>query len=105
MTMASQTVSTRPQWADMPIRVDPACADRRQSFEMMDDGERVGYRVDRRGVVINRILERSGVPMSIALPARAFEGVAARVMSLPMGADLSAADQRAVVEALAASTS
>ncbi|KQT54992.1 hypothetical protein ASG43_03885 [Aureimonas sp. Leaf454] len=84
--MASQTVSTRPQWADMPIRVDPAFADRRQAFEMMDDGERVSYRIDHRGVVINRVLERSGMPMSIALPARAFAGVAARAMEDETGA-------------------
>ncbi|MBC8129920.1 MAG: hypothetical protein H7Y08_06320, partial [Rhizobiaceae bacterium] len=80
MTMASKTVSVKPDWAHAPIRLDPAAADRKQSFERLDGTEHVSYRVDRRGAVISRVLEKSGVPMSIALPARAFKGVAARAM-------------------------
>lgn len=80
MTMASKSVPARPEWANVPIRLDPAAADRKQSFDLMDGGERVSYRIDRRGAVISRVLQRSGVPMSIALPPRAFKGVAARAM-------------------------
>lgn len=88
MIMVSKTVSTndaktaslKPEWASVPIRLDPTAVDRKQSFEMVDGGERVSYRVDRRGAVISRVLEKSGVPMSIALPPRAFKGVAARAM-------------------------
>ncbi|BDA83068.1 hypothetical protein Sa4125_06100 [Aureimonas sp. SA4125] len=64
----------------MPIRLDPAAADRKQSFELVEAGERVSYRVDRRGAVISRVLHKSGLPMSIALPPRAFKGIAARAM-------------------------
>ncbi|KQT65124.1 MULTISPECIES: DUF6101 family protein [unclassified Aureimonas] len=108
MTKATQTVSNRPEWADMPIRVDPAFADRRQTFEMMQDGETVAYRIDRRGVVITRALERSGIPMSIALPARAFKGVAARAMEDDTGAvtvtlELHHADPKLSVPLLVAS--
>jgi len=80
MNMASTSASVKPEWANVPIRLDPAASDRKQSFEMIDNGERVSYRVDHRGAVISRKLEVSGVPMSIALPARAFKGVAARAM-------------------------
>lgn len=80
MNKASPIVPLRPEWTNVPIRMDPAAADRRQSFEMLDGGETVSYRIDRRGAVISRVLERSGVPMSIALPPRAFKGVAARAM-------------------------
>ena len=61
MNMAS--TSAKPEWANVPIRLDPAASDRKQSFEMIDNGERVSYRVDRRGAVISRVLEMSGVPM------------------------------------------
>ena len=80
MNTAPQTSSRRPDWASMPIRLDPAAADRRQSFEMIDDGEVVAYRVDRRGAVITRNLAKAGMPISLALPPRAFKGVAARAM-------------------------
>ena len=80
MNTAPQTSTRRPDWASMPIRLDPAAPDRRQSFEMVDAGEVVAYRVDRRGAVITRHLAKAGMPISLALPARAFKGVAARAM-------------------------
>ena len=108
MNMASKTVAAKPEWANMPIRLDPAAADRKQSFEMVDGGERVSYRVDRRGAVISRILEKSGVPMSIALPPRAFKGVAARAMENGAGEvtvplELHHADEKLSVPLLVAS--
>ncbi|KQT88044.1 DUF6101 family protein [Aurantimonas sp. Leaf443] len=80
MSIAPSTKSIRPEWASVPVRLDPQAADRRQSVEMVEDGETVLYRVDKRGAVINRRLERSGLPVSIALSPRAFKGVAARAM-------------------------
>ena len=80
MNTVSKAEQLKPHWAAFPIRLDPAFADRKQVFEMEDAGELVGYRVDRRGAVIRRRLERSNVPVSIALPPHAFKGVAARAM-------------------------
>ncbi|GGD07947.1 DUF6101 family protein [Aureimonas glaciei] len=85
MNTAINAASSKPEWAKMPIRLDPAAADRKQSYELVDDGERVSYRVDRRGAVIGRVLQKSGLPMSIALPPRAFKGVAARAMENEAG--------------------
>jgi hypothetical protein len=80
MSSLTSTLPHRPEWASVPIRVDPAFADRRQVFEMMDGEEVVGYRIDHRGAVVRRRLAHSGVPVSIALPSNAFKGVAARAM-------------------------
>ncbi|MBO0664164.1 DUF6101 family protein [Jiella sp. MQZ9-1] len=77
--------STRPAWADAPVRLDPRESDRHQSFATIEQGEEVTYRVDRRGAVIRRKLEGCGLPISVALPPRAFRGVAARAMETEEG--------------------
>ena len=38
------------------------------------------FMIDQRGAVIRRVLEKSGLPATIFLPARAFRGVAARAL-------------------------
>ncbi|WP_182084697.1 DUF6101 family protein [Aureimonas sp. ME7] len=80
MSVVHHQNAGRPEWANMPIRLDPALADRKQSFELVQDGELVSYRVDRRGAIVRRQLEQSGLPVAIALPSRSFKGVAARAM-------------------------
>lgn len=70
----------KPEWANLPVRLDPAASSRSQTIEMVEDGEKVVYRVDRRGAVVHRKLEKSGLPISIALAPRSFRGVAARAM-------------------------
>ncbi len=40
----------------------------------------VTFTIDHRGVVLRRVLENSGLPATIALPARLFQGVAARAI-------------------------
>jgi len=40
----------------------------------------VTFMIDQRGAVIRRVLEKSGLPATIFLPARAFRGVAARAL-------------------------
>ncbi|WP_062203165.1 DUF6101 family protein [Aureimonas sp. AU12] len=80
MSLVPQQKSTKPEWANVPIRLDPGLADRKQTFELNVDGETVAYRVDRRGAVIRRRLEQSGIPVSIAVSARSFKGIAARAM-------------------------
>lgn len=86
MNLVSNIQPAKPEWAKTPIRLDPAFADRKQVYEMMDDGELVSYRIDRRGAVVRRKLEQSGIPVAIALSARAFRGVAARAMEDASGA-------------------
>ncbi|WP_206455461.1 DUF6101 family protein [Aurantimonas marina] len=80
MSIAPNPLATKPEWANVPVRLDPAASDRRQTIEMVEDGELITYKVDRRGAVVHRRLEKSGLPVSIALPPRAFRGVAARAM-------------------------
>lgn len=85
MNTAPFDAAVRPVWATLPVRLDPAACDRRQTVEIIDDGEVIVCRVDRRGAVIRRKLGGSGLPVSIALPARAFRGVAARAMETAEG--------------------
>ena len=80
MSLVTNPTSLKPEWARMPIRVDPAQAERKQVFEIQDGEETVTYRVDYRGAVIHRRLEMSGIPVAIALAPRSFKGIAARAM-------------------------
>lgn len=80
MSSVTHPIPHRPEWASVPLRLDPSFSDRRQTFDMMDGEEVVSYRVDRRGAVVRRKLANSGVPVAIALPPSAFKGVAARAM-------------------------
>lgn len=80
MSSMPQTASFRPEWTKVPLRIDPAFSDLRQQFEAKDGEEFVAYKVDRRGAVIRRCLQGSGLPIAIALPPSAFSGVAARAM-------------------------
>ena len=80
-TVAQLNETVKPNWASNPIRFDPAEAGHRQAIEVVDEaGETILYRVDHRGAVIRRKLEQSGLPISIALGSRCFEGIAARAM-------------------------
>ncbi|HEX2018962.1 MAG TPA: DUF6101 family protein [Aurantimonas sp.] len=85
MSTAPFDAALKPGWASLPVRLDPAACDRRQTVELVEDGEVIVCRVDRRGAVIRRTLEGSGLPVSIALPPRAFRGVAARAMETADG--------------------
>lgn len=80
MSLVTNPTSLKPEWACMPIRVDPSQAERKQVFEIQDGEETVTYRVDHRGAVIHRRLEMSGIPVAIALAPRSFKGIAARAM-------------------------
>lgn len=85
MSLVSNSPTLRPEWARVPIRLDPANTDRRQVFEMMDGEEVVSYRIDRRGAVVRRRLMNSQIPVSVALSPNAFKGVAARAMDDGVG--------------------
>lgn len=70
----------KPVWAEADFRLDPFRLPHAASFRMMDAHGDVTFTVSSRGATIRRVLETSGLPVSIALPARAFRGVAARAI-------------------------
>ena len=70
----------KPTWAGSDLRLDPFRLPQAVSYAGRDDQGDVTFTIDRRGVTIRRVLEASRLPVSIALPARAFRGVAARAI-------------------------
>jgi hypothetical protein len=74
------TTGLKPVWAGRNMRLDPFRLPQVVSYATRDDHGDVTFSIDRRGVVIRRTLEMSGVPAIIALPAPVFRGVAARAI-------------------------
>jgi hypothetical protein len=75
----------KPVWAGRNMRLDPFRLPQVVSYATRDDFGDVTFTIDQRGAVIRRLLEMSGVPAIIALPAHAFRGVAARAIEDPDG--------------------
>ncbi len=75
----------KPVWAGRDMRLDPFRLPQKVSYAARDDDADVTFTIDRRGAVIRRVLDRSGLPVTIALPARAFRGVAARALEDNLG--------------------
>jgi hypothetical protein len=70
----------KPVWAGRGMRLDPFRLPQAVSYAAREDLGDVTFTIDHRGVVVRRILAKSGVPATIMLPARAFKGVAARAI-------------------------
>src|SRR6185436_12868052 len=70
----------KPVWAGRNMRLDPFRLPQAVSYATRDEQGDVTFMIDQRGAVIRRVLERSGLPATIFLPARAFRGVAARAI-------------------------
>jgi len=70
----------KPVWAGRSMRLDPTRLPQAVSYAARDDFGDVTFTIDRRGAVLHRRLDMSGLPVTVALPARAFRGVAARAM-------------------------
>ncbi len=70
----------KPVWAGRNMRLDPFRLPQVVSYATCDDFGDVTFTIDQRGAVVRRLLEMSGVPAIIALPAKAFRGVAARAL-------------------------
>jgi hypothetical protein len=62
------------------MRLDPFRLPQATSYAARDDFGDVHFTIDQRGVIIRRVLEQSGLPVTVILPANAFRGVAARAM-------------------------
>lgn len=75
----------KPVWAGRHMRLDPFRLPQIVSYASRDDLGDVTFTIDKRGAVIRRVLTGSGLPATIALPARAFRGVAARAIEHPDG--------------------
>jgi hypothetical protein len=70
----------KPVWAGRNMRLDPFRLPQVVSYATRDDDGDVTFVIDQRGAVIRRILPVSGLRATVALPARAFRGVAARAI-------------------------
>ena len=66
---------TKPDWASRLMRLDPYQLPHSVSF---GQNKRNSYKIDRNGAVMKRELN-CGLPVSMALPQKAFKGVAARI--------------------------
>lgn len=64
-------------WAGRAMRLDPHDLPHAVSYTIRDEYGEVSYSVDKRGAVIRRILEKSELPVTIAIPSSLFRGVAA----------------------------
>jgi len=75
----------KPVWAGRNMRLDPFRLPQVVSSATNDAFGDVTFTIDQRGAVVHRMLEMSGLRATIALPAMAFRGVAARAMEDPDG--------------------
>lgn len=75
----------KPVWAGRDMRLDPSHLPQMVSYAARDDQSDVTFTIDRRGAVIRRVLEMSGLPVTVVLPAKAFRGVAARAIEDSFG--------------------
>jgi hypothetical protein len=75
----------KPVWAGRDLRLDPFRLPQMVSYRGRDDHGDVEFTIDRRGAVIKRVLEMSGLPVTVVVPARAFRGVAARAIEDNLG--------------------
>jgi hypothetical protein len=71
---------SQPAWVENTLRLDPKRFPQQASYVLPGDVGNVSISLDQRGAVLRKVLPSSGLPLSIALPARAFKGVAARAI-------------------------
>ncbi|SIR08846.1 hypothetical protein SAMN05880582_106125 [Rhizobium sp. RU20A] len=71
---------TQPAWLGNTLRLDPMRFPQQANYALPGHPGTVSIQLDERGAVLRKILPTSGLPLSIALPARAFKGVAARAI-------------------------
>lgn len=77
--------SPKPVWAGQNMRLDPFHLPQTVSYATRDDDGDVTFSISERGAVIRRVLENSGLPVTVALPPNAFKGVAARALDDGLG--------------------
>jgi hypothetical protein len=75
----------KPVWAGRNMRLDPFRLPQVVSYATSDNFGDVTFTIDQRGAIVRRILQMSGLPATVVLPANAFRGIAARAMEDPDG--------------------
>jgi hypothetical protein len=75
----------KPVWAGRNMRLDPFRLPQIVSFATRDDLGDITFTIDGRGAVLHRVLAMSGLPVTVALPASSFQGVAARAIEDSFG--------------------
>jgi hypothetical protein len=75
-----QNTVYKPAWATSILRLDPGLFPQNLRYQIEDTEETVSITLDERGAVMRRVLPASGLPLTVALPSRAFKGVAARAI-------------------------
>lgn len=76
-----QNAIMKPAWAEGDtFRLDPLRFPHEVSYATADERGTVSIYLDERGAVLKKVLPSSGLPISFALPARIFKGVAARAI-------------------------
>ncbi|MCT8991406.1 DUF6101 family protein [Chelativorans sp. SCAU2101] len=70
----------KPVWAGRAMRLDPFHLPQMVSYASQDDFGEVTFTIGKRGVRMRRMLDKSGIPVTFALPPAAFRGVAARAI-------------------------
>lgn len=70
----------KPVWAGSTLRIDPSRFPQQVTYSLHETSGDVTITIDERGAVLRKVLPESGLPLSFALPARAFMGVAARAI-------------------------
>jgi hypothetical protein len=79
MTAQALNTQAKPRWAGMDMRLDPARLPQAVSYAAPAKDD-VTFTLSPRGAVMHRRQYETGQPLSIALPARSFQGVAARAI-------------------------
>lgn len=75
-----QNTHLKPVWAGQELRLDPFRLPQVVSYATRDEQGDVTFSIDHRGVVVRRILDKSGLPVTLVMPAKAFRGIAARAI-------------------------
>ncbi|WP_274425464.1 DUF6101 family protein [Chelativorans sp. YIM 93263] len=70
----------KPVWAGRTMRLDPFQLPQMVSYASHDHFGEVTFTIGKRGVRMHRVLDRSRIPVTFALPPNAFRGVAARAI-------------------------
>jgi hypothetical protein len=79
MTAQATKNRAKPRWAGQDMRLDPARLPQAVSYAAPSNDD-VTFTLSPRGAVMHRRQSETGQPLSIALPARCFRGVAARAI-------------------------
>ena len=74
------TTIRKPEWAGCELRIVPGQLPHRFSYKAAGSKKDIHVNLNERGAVIDRVLEKSDLPISMALPANAFKGIAARAI-------------------------